>query len=337
MRGDPRAIPNRKKAAVMMMVLGAELSGRVMQFLENEHVEALTLEIARLDRVTPEIRNKVLEEFHQMAVAQDFIAEGGVVHAKKMLQSAFGEERAGEMINWITQTLQGVPFDFLRRADPAQLAQFLSDEHPQTIALILAYVPTQLAAQALSRFSADVRSDVAERVAVMDRTPPEVIRQVELVLQRKFNAIGQANLTSAGGPKALVDIMHHVDRATERGILESLTSRNPELAEEIMNMMFVFEDIVNLDDRAVQQILREIEMKELALALKGTSEDVQQKIFTNMSERAAEMVKEDMEFMGPVKLKNVEDAQQKIVAVIRRLEEAGEISLGRGGEEEMLV
>jgi flagellar motor switch protein FliG len=337
MRGDPRAISNRRKAAVMMMILGAELSGKIMQYLENEHVEALTLEIARLDRVTPEIRNRVIDEFHQMAIAQDFIAEGGVVHAKKMLESAFGQERAGDMINFITQTLQGVPFDFLRRSDPMQLATFIQDEHPQTIALILAYLPNQLAAQALGRLPNELRSDVAERIATMDRTPPEVIRQVEIVMQRKFSAVGQANLTSAGGPKALVEVLHHVDRTTERSILDQLTNRNPELAEEIMNMMFVFEDITQLDDRAVQQILREVEMKELALALKGTTPEVQSKIFVNMSERAAEMVKEDMEFMGPVKLKNVEEAQQKIVGVIRRLEEAGEISIGRGGEEEMLV
>ncbi len=331
------SVPNKKKAAIMMMVLGPELSGKVMQHLENEHIEFITIEIARLDRVTPEIRNRVVEEFHQMAVAQDYIAEGGLSQAKKMLEAAFGEDRAGDMVGFITQTLQGVPFDFLRRSDPAQLATFIQDEHPQTIALILAYLPSQVTAQTLGRLPNELRADVAERIAMMDRTPPEVIRHVEHVMQKKFSAMGQANLTSAGGVRSLVEVLHNVDRATERSILEQLQSNNPELATEILNMMFVFEDITQLDDRAVQQILREVEMKELALALKGTGEEVQQKIFLNMSERAAEMVKEDMEFMGPVKMRNVEEAQQKIVAVIRRLEEAGEISVGRGGEEEMLV
>lgn len=337
MRSTALAVPNRKKAAIMMMILGAEISGKVMQYLDDDHVELLTLEIARLDRVTPEIRNNVIQEFHDMALAQDYIAEGGVEHARQMLLVAFGQDRTSEVIDRVHQTLQGTPFDFLRKSDPIQLASIIQDEHPQTIALVLAHLPSSLTAQVLSRLSADLRAEVAERLALMDRTPPEVIKRVEKVLERKTSGITQAAMTSVGGVKALVDVLHHVDRSTERKLLDALSNNNPELANEIMNMMFVFEDIVTLDDRAVQQILREIEMKELALALKGTPEDVQNKIFMNMSERAAEMVKEDMEFMGPVKLKVVEEAQQRIVSVIRRLEEAGEISVGRGPEEETIV
>lgn len=330
-------LPNRRKAAIMLMVLGPELSGRVLQYLDEEHIETLSLEIARLDKVTPEIRNRVIGEFHEMAVAQDYIAEGGVEHAKKLLESAFNSDRASEIITRVQDTLQKVPFEFLRKSDPSQMLTFLQDEHPQTIALILAYLPSQLAAQVLGRLPGELRGDIAERIAMMDRTPPDVIRRVEQVLERKFSSVSNANLTSAGGVKALADVLNNVDRTTERTIMEQLQSNNPELATEVMNMMFVFEDIVQLDDRAIQQVLREIEMKDLSLALKGTSEEVQMKIFMNMSERAAEMVKEDMEFMGPVKIRSVEEAQQKIVSVIRRLEDAGEISVGRGDEEEMLV
>ncbi|MCH8273670.1 MAG: flagellar motor switch protein FliG [Armatimonadetes bacterium] len=336
MRGAQHALPNRLKAAVMMMVFGPELSSKVMQFLDEEQVEQITVEIARLDRITPAMRTQVIQEFHHMAIAQDYIAEGGVEHARKLLEAAFGQKRASGMIDRVNRTLQVVPFDFLRRSDPSQLASFLQEEHPQTIALILAYIPANLAAQSLSQLPTDLRGEVAERIALLDRTPPDVIREVEKVLEKKFSSIAQGEMMSAGGVKALVDLLNRVDRTTEGTILESLNTSNPDLAQEVMNMLFIFEDIVQLDDRAVQQILREVEVKELAVALKGTPEEVQEKIYSNMSERASQMVKEDMEFMGPVKISTVHEAQQKIVAVIRRLEEAGEISMGRG-EEEILV
>lgn len=336
MRGSATAARNREKAAILMMLLGSERVGQVMQYLDEEHVELISLEIARLDKVTPELRTTVITEFFDMAMAQDYIAQGGVEHAKKMLESAFGRQAADEMIERIMHALEVVPFDFLRKSDPTQLASMLQEEHPQTIALILAYLPSALAAQTITKLSPELRTEIAERIALMDRTPPEVIRRVEQVLERKFSSFAQSEFTVVGGVKALVELLNRVDRQTERKILETLGGTNPDLAEQVMNMMFVFEDIVNLDDRAVQAILREIEIKELSLALKGTSVDVQMKIFTNMSERAATMLKEDMEFLGPVKLKNVEEAQQKIVGVIRRLEEAGEVSIGRG-EEDVLV
>ncbi|GIV01813.1 MAG: flagellar motor switch protein FliG [Armatimonadetes bacterium] len=336
MRTQAAILNNRRKAAIMLMVLGPELSGKVLRYLDDDHVEQLTLEVARLDRVTPEMRNRVIEEFHEMAITQDYIAEGGVEHAKKLLQTAFDEERASQLIHRVSQTLERTPFEFLRRSDPSQLITILQDEHPQTIALVLSYLPVQLAAQLLSKLPADTRIEVAERIALMDRTPPDVIRKVEEILERKVSGFAQADMASVGGVKALVDVLNHVDRQTERKIIESLQETNPELATEVMNMLFVFEDIVTLDDKAVQQVLREVEMKDLATALKGTSEEVQRKIFSNLSERAATMLQEDMEFMGPVKMSIVEEAQQKIVAVIRRLEEQGDISLGRG-EDEVVV
>jgi flagellar motor switch protein FliG len=252
------------------------------------------------------------------------------------LEAAFGAEKADLVIRKIMTAMQVVPFEFLKKADPNQLLGFIQDEHPQTIALILAYMPTNQAAAILTKLPGDLRGDVAERIASMDQVPPEVIRRVESVLERKVSSLINEDITKAGGPKALVDLLQRVDRSTERLIMDMLTENNPELADEVKNMMFVFEDIIQLDDRAIQQILKEVDVKELALALKGVNDEVRNKVYRNMSERAVNMLKEDMDYMGPVKVRQVEEAQQKVVAVIRRLEEAGEIQVGRG-EEDVLV
>lgn len=337
MRKQKEELSNRQKAAVLLMILGPELSGQVLKHLDERYVEELSLEVARLDKVTSEHREQVIKEFHNVALAQDYISEGGLEHARRVLEAAFGPEKAKEILERIQAAMQVVPFEFLKRADPSQLLSFIQDEHPQTIALILAYMPLNSAAMVLSKLSPDLRADVAARIAMMEQTPPEVIRRVEQVLEKKVSSLLNQEMSQAGGPKALVDLLNRVDRSTERMIMESLAESNPELAEQVKNMMFVFEDIVQLDDRAVQQVLREVDMKDLATALKSVKEDVQQKVFKNLSERAAAMLKEDMEFMGPVRLKVVEEAQQKIVAVIRRLEAAGEITIGRDGEEDVLV
>ncbi len=329
-------LSSRQKAAIILAVLGPEVAAEVLKHLTEEQVEALSLEVARLEKVSPDVRSQVVKEFHEMAQAQDFIAEGGVENARKVLEKAFGSEAADLMIRKVVNAMQIVPFEFLKRADPQQLLSFIQDEHPQTIALILAYMPVNHAGLILTKLPQQLRGEVAERIAVMDQTPPEVIRKVEAVLEKKMSNVISQEMSKAGGPKALVDLLNRVDRQTERLILESLSDNNPEMAETVKNMMFVFEDIVQLDDRAVQAILKEIDAKELATALKGVNQEVQDKIFGNMSERAMNMLKEDMEFMGPVKLRSVEEAQQKIVATIRRLEESGEISIGRG-EEEVLV
>lgn len=327
---------NRRKAAIMLMLLGPDLSAEVLRRMDEEHIEALSLELARLEKVTPDQRQLVINEFHEMALAQDYLSEGGVEEAKRVLEAAFGSERADQMVRKITNTMQVMPFDFLRRVDPAQLLSYIQDEHPQTIALILSYMPIPQAAMILSKLPVEMRAEVAERIAMMDQTPPEVIRRVESVLEKKVSSLISQEMTKAGGPKALVDLLNRVDRSTERHILEALSDNNPDLADAVKNMMFVFEDVVQLEDRAVQQILKEVDVRDLATALKGTSNEVQEKVFRNMSERAVGMLKEDMEFMGPVKLRVVEEAQQKVVAAIRRLEEAGEISIGRG-EEDVLV
>ncbi|GMV36023.1 MAG: flagellar motor switch protein FliG [Fimbriimonadales bacterium] len=337
MRTSHGQLTYRKKAAILLTALGPELAAPVLQQLSEEDAENLAVEIARLEKIEPEVRGEVIEEFHHLCQVQDFIQEGGIRHAEQNLYAAFGPEKASEMVERVKRALQVVPFDFLKNTDPAQLLSFIQDEHPQTIALVLAYVKPAHAAAILGKLSPEIRADVAERLVMMDRTPPDVVHRVESVLQRKLSSVISQDLTSAGGPKTLVEILSWVDRATERSILDGLTETNPELAEEVKNMMFVFEDIVSLEDRAVQQILKEVDMKELATALKGTSDDVQQKIFKNMSERATGQLKEDMEFMGPTRLRVIEEAQQRIVAIIRRLEEAGELEIYRGGEDEVVV
>lgn len=337
MRKGKEELTNRQKAAVMLMVLGPEIAGKVVRHLDEEHIEGLTLELARLDKISPEQREAIIGEFYESAVAQEFIAEGGVDQARQVLEAAFGSDKAEEVIKRIVAAMQVVPFEFLKKADPSQVLSFIQDEHPQTIALILAYMPVNNAALILSKLSGDLRADVAARIAMMEQTPPEVIRRVEQVLEKKVSSILNQEMAQAGGPKALVDLLNRVDRSTERVIMENLSDSNPELADAVKNMMFVFEDIIQLDDRAIQAIMKEVDMKELATALKGVNGDVQQKVFRNMSERAVAMLKEDMEFMGPVRLRVVEEAQQKIVAIIRKLEEAGEIVIGRSGEEDVLV
>ncbi len=330
-------LTSRQKAAVILTVLGSDVSGEVVRNLGEEQIETLTLEVARLERISPEQREAVILEFFEMAVAQEFIAEGGIEQARSVLEAAFGADRADETMKKIVTAMQVMPFEFLRKADPAQVLSFIQDEHPQTIALILSYMPVNSAASILQKLPGDLRGDVAGRIALMEQTPPEVVRRVEQTLEKKVSNLLSQEMTQAGGPKALVDLLNRVDRQTERLIMESLEDDTPELAEQIKNMMFVFEDIVQLDDRAIQAIMREVDMKELGTALKGVGGAVADKIYRNMSERAVGMLKEDMEFMGPVRLRVVEEAQQKVVNVIRKLEESGEITVSRSGEEDMLV
>jgi flagellar motor switch protein FliG len=279
----------------------------------------------------------VVEEFYEVAVAQEYIAEGGLQYARTVLEKALGEARANEVMTRLSGSIQVSPFEFLRRTEASQILNVLSNEHPQTVALVLAYLPPDSAAQVVSGLPEALQSEVAMRIALMDRTAPEVIREIERVLERKLSSVINQDFTSAGGLRSLVELLNQVDRGTERTILESLEDQNPELADEVRRMMFLFEDITVLDDRSIQQVLREVDGKELAVALKGTSSEVKDAIFRNMSERAAQNIKEDLEFMGPVRVKDVEEAQQKVVAVIRRLEEAGTIVIVRGGEDQLVA
>lgn len=330
-------LSGKQKAAIFLVTLGAELSANIFKHLTDKEIEDLTLEIARLERIDPIEKDGIMREFHEMLIAHEFITQGGIDYARNVLEKALGPQRSMDIINRLTSSLQVKPFDFVRKADPAHLLNFIQNEHPQTISLILSYLDPEMAAAILPQLSVEVQADVAKRIAMMDRTSPDILREVERVLERKLSSLVSEEYAIAGGIQAVVDVLNLVDRGTEKSILETLEEEDPDLAEEIKKRMFVFEDIVMLDDRSIQQVMREVDMKELAMALKAVDETVKEKIFSNMSKRAATMLQEDMEFMGPVRMRDVEEAQQRIVNVIRRLEESGEIIIARGGEEELVV
>jgi len=326
-----------QKAAVLLIAMGPEKSALIFKHLKEEEIEELTLEIANTRSVTPQVKENVIEEFYQVCLAQQYIAEGGINYAKELLEKSFGNDKAMDVISRLTASLQVKPFEFVRKADASQLFNFIQDEHPQTIALILSYLPAAQAAQIISALPPDRQADVAKRIAVMDRTSPDVIKEVEKVLESKLASLVNQDYTIIGGVDAVVDILNTVDRGTEKHIMETLEIEEPELADNIRKKMFVFEDILLLDDRAIQRVLRDVENSDLSVSLKGANEQVQNAIFNNLSKRLAAMIKEDMEFMGPVRMKDVEEAQQKIVAVIRKLEDAGEIVISRGGGDEIIV
>ena len=330
-------LTGRQKAAIFLVSLGSDVSSEVFKHLREDEIEQLTFEIARLDKIEPDDKDRVLQEFQEMMMAQEFISQGGIDYARDILERALGTQKAIDIVNRLTSSLQVRPFDFIRRTDPSHLLNFIQGEHPQTIALILAYLDSQKSAQILAELPHNVQADVARRIAEMKRTSPDVLREVERVLERKLSTLASEDFTQAGGIDTVVEILNNVDRGTEKIIIEALEEEDPELAEEIKKRMFVFEDIVLLDDRSIQKVLREVDTQELAKALKGVDNEVQEKIFRNMSKRAASLLSEDMDFMGPIRLRDVEEAQQKIVNIIRKLEDAGEIVVARTGEEELVV
>ena len=326
-----------QKAAILLIALGPEKSSLIFKYLKEEEIEELTLEIANTRSVMPQVKEAIIDEFYGVCLAQQYIAEGGINYAKELLEKALGEDKAIDVISRLTSSLQVRPFEFIRRTEPQQLLTFIQDEHPQTIALILSYIPTQQAALILSALPPDRQSDVAKRIATMDRTSPDTIKDVENILETKLSSLVNQDYTIVGGVDSVVDILNTVDRATEKHIVETLEVEDPELADEIRKKMFVFEDILLLDDRSIQRVLREVENNDLAMACKTANEQVQDAIFRNLSSRLSTMIKEDMEFMGPVRMKDVEEAQQKIVNTIRRLEDAGDIVISRGGGDEIVV
>jgi flagellar motor switch protein FliG len=327
----------RQKAAIFLVTIGSEIAAEIFKFLREDEIETLTFEIARLETIEPEQKDAILQEFQELMMANQFISTGGIDFARELLEKSLGSQKAIDIINRLTSSLQVRPFDFIRRTDPAHLLNFIQQEHPQTIALILAYLEPAKASIILQNLPHELQSDVARRIATMDRTSPEVLREVERVLEKKLSTLSSEDYSAAGGVESIVEILNLVDRASEKQIIEALEDEDPELAEEIKKRMFVFEDIVMLDDRSIQKVMREVDSQELAKALKSVDTEVQDKIFRNMSKRAASMLKEDMEYMGPVRLKDVEEAQQKIVSIIRHLEDTGEIVIARAGEDELVV
>lgn len=334
---NTKELSGRQKAAVLLISLGPDASAEVYKHLSEEEIERLSLEISSVQQVDNQLKDSIVEQFHQIAIAQDYISQGGVDYAKTVLEKAFGKQEALTIINRLTSSLQVRPFDFARKADPQQVLNFIQSEHPQTIALVLSYLDAEQAGQILSSLEEDVQADIASRIATMDSTPPDIIAEIEQVLEKNISSSLTEDYTQTGGVQSVVDVLNEVDRSTERTILDALELQQPELAEEIKKRMFIFDDIVILDNRAIQRIIREVEGEDLKLSLRVASDEVKDIIFKNMSSRMSETFKEEMEYMGPVRLRDVEEAQTRIVGTIRRLDEMGEIVIARGGGDDIIV
>ncbi len=329
-----RGFTGVQKAAILVMQVGKDRAAQILRTMREPEIAEIMAEVARLNHLEPEEITDVMTEFRDTYLARAHIAQGGYETAREILEASVGADKAEEILENLGVTLVAAPFEFLRRADSRQVLSYLQDEHPQTIALVLAHMSSTGAALVLSALPDELQRDVAERIAKMDRTSPDVIEHVEAILERKLSTvIQQADFSSAGGIQSLVDILNNSDRATERLILEGLEHNDPQLADDVRSRMFVFEDIITLDDRSVQLLLRSVDTKELAIALKGVDQKVRDKIMNNMSERAAANLADEINLLGPVKLKTVEEAQAAVVRVIRTLEEAGQIVMSRGGDE----
>ncbi|ETI89107.1 flagellar motor switch protein FliG [Clostridium butyricum] len=338
MAKEERKLTGVQKAAILFITLGPEASSGILKKLPEGDIQKITYEIANITSVTAEQREEILNEFLQINKARDYIIEGGMDYAKQLLSKALGAQRANEILDKVSEaTAQYRPFSIARKADSKQLLNVITAEQPQTIALILCYLQADKAAQVMAELPEETQSEVAYRIATMNTTSPMVIKEIESVLESKLSSVVRTEMTSLGGVETLVGILNSVDRTTEKNITEGLEREDAELADKVKSSMFVFEDIISLDDVSIQRILREVEASDLALALKGCSDEVANCIYRNQSKRAAASLKEDMEFLGPVRITDVEKAQQKIVSIIRRLDDANEIIISRGGEDAIIV
>jgi flagellar motor switch protein FliG len=332
--GGPK-VQGRKKAAVLLVALGPDRASEIFKHLHYEEIESLSLEMAKMQHLEPTMTTKIMEELAATVQAYDSIAAGGVEYAREVLEKAIGSERAAEIIGRLSSVIEMRPFEFLRRTAPEQIVAFMRNEAPQTIALVVANLHTTLAAQVLANLPEEEQAEIALRIAKMGETSPEVVKQVEDVMRAKLATIVQNEYTTTGGVKSLAEILNHTDRPTERNVLDSLTETDEELAAEVRRLLFVFEDIVKLDDRSIQLVLREADQKDLALALRGVSDEVKTRVLNNMSERGAQMLLEEMEYQPPQRKRVVEEAQGRIVAIVRRLEEAGAVVLSRSDADVM--
>lgn len=332
------SMSNSQKVAALLIVLGPSTATEILKNIpDDDLIEQITLDIAGLNKVPPEALDDVLEEFHSLFQASNYLSIGGMNYAKTLLEQAYGPERSKSILDKLVTAMHSNPFEFFNEADPAQLASSFQNENPQLVALVLAYLKPEKAAQVINGLPAELQANVSMKIAEMDRTNPEILSEVEKIVESKFSSVVSQDFSQAGGVDALASIINRADRTTEKIIMESLEAQNADLAEQVRELMFVFEDIVYLDDRAIQRLLREVESKDLGLALKGSNVDVKEKIFKNMSERARQMLQDDMEYMGPVRAKEVQESQSKVVAIIRALEAAGEIVLMRDGMEDEFI
>lgn len=335
---DVASMSNSQKVAALLILLGPTTASEILKNIKDEDsIEHITLEIAALNKVPQEHLELILEEFHGLFEATGLMAQGGVNYARQLLESTYGGKKADAILDRMMASLQTTPFMFFNDADPTQLANSFQNENPQLVALVLAYLKPEKAAAVLNELPVSMQGKVASRIAEMDRTNPEVLAEVERILENKFSSVVSQDFSKAGGIESLADILNRSDRTTEKAIMESLEDEDPELAENVRELMFVFEDLIQIDDRGIQRMLREVETKDLALALKGANEQVQEKIFKNMSERAGGMLKDDMEYMGPVRSRDVQEMQTKIVGIIRALEATGEIIISRGGDDDLIM
>lgn len=332
------ALTGKSKAAALLVTLGPEAASGVLKHLDEDEIEALTMEIFKMGPIPHTVKEDVLDQcYHMSFVSADDGSMGGIEYARDLLSRALGTQKATEFLDRVKARSQGAPFDFLEDADPAQLANSLKVEHPQTIALIMSHLKPAKAAAVIANLGDGMAGDVASRIAAMDRVSPDVIKTVEAGVRAKLSTLLTQDYSISGGVAALVNILHMVDRGTEKSIMDTLDEDQPKLAEEVRQKMFVFENMLNLDDRTTQRIMRDLDSKDLILAMKGASEELRRLILRNMSKRAAELLQEDLAIMGPVRLRDVEEAQQRIVAVIRRLEAAEEIMISTGGEDEIIA
>ncbi|HEY8749936.1 MAG TPA: flagellar motor switch protein FliG [Tepidisphaeraceae bacterium] len=327
-----------RKAAVLLLSLEQDEAAEILKRLPAEAVEEVSREIASMREVPVSTRAEVFSEFYNLALANSYLAEGGLEYAKSLLRKSLNNDEASRIIKQVTQQVQTTPFSFLQKAESENLLTFIQDEHPQTIALILAHLPSQKASEILVGLPGQKQIEVVKRIANMEQTSPDVIKEVERGLEHRLSDIVSQTFEKAGGVDTVAEILNLADRSTEKGIMEGLEAEDPDLVEQIRRLMFVFEDILLVNDKGIQSVLKEVENEELSLALKTASQELKDKILKNMSERASQLIQEDMQYMGPVRVSDVESAQQKIVDVVRRLEDAGEIIIaGRGGEKEMIV
>ncbi|ANU24587.1 flagellar motor switch protein FliG [Planococcus donghaensis] len=326
-----------QKVAILLVGLGPEVSIEIFKQLTEPEIDQLTMEISNVRKLRNSQTERVINEFYEMILAQDYMNEGGLVYARNILEQALGKDKAMDTISRLSNRLQVKPFNFARKADPTQILNILQHEQAQTIALVLSYLDAKQSSKILSELPSDKQAEVARRIALMESTSPDVIHQVEQILERKLTATGNQDYAATGGVEAIVRVLSNVDRGTEKSILSELEKDNPDLVSEIKKRMFVFEDIVNLESRSVQRIVREVSDADLTFALKVASEEVKEAIYRNMSSRRSEVIREEIDVMGPVKLKDVENAQTNIVGLIRNMEEKGEIDVSRGEGEEMIV
>ena len=330
-------LSGKQKAAMLLLFLGPEIAAAIYGRLDEDQIEEITLEIAKLQNVEKEVIDAVVEEFYELMKANEYMAYGGIKAAEEMLAKALGKEKAQDTIDKLTKGLRTKPFQIAQSADPAQLINLIQGEHPQTIALILGYLQPKKGAEIIKQLANEVQVEVVKRLALMDRTSPDTIKEVEAILEKKLSLVMDEGVTNVGGVDPVVAILNEVDRSTEKQIIETLEMDNPELTDEIKRKMFVFEDVVLVDDRGIQKVIKEVDMKDLALALKASGDEVKNKFVRNMSKRSGQMLLDDMEFLGPVRLRDVEDAQQKIVNIIRKLEDQGEVIVSRGGADDAII